>query len=930
MAALPGLALAQYGAYEMFHHWDFRPADANRDWGRVEVPGNLHLDLWQNGHIPHPFSGQWEDSLQWISARDWSYRSHLHVSDTLLASGHPELVFEGLDTYADIYLNGVWIKRTDNMFRTWRIPVEGRLHPGHNSVEVLFRSAEKINDQLQQRAGMNFPGGNRVFSRKAQYQFGWDWGPRFISAGVYKNAALITWNRARITDVHYRLDSLVSYENTRRVVRSVQGWGDLPPFEPDTAWLTVLVDIEADAEHELTLSLSGELPPLRQSIRTRRGHQQISLHIAIPQPKLWWSKGLGEAKLYRARMALEDPLSGLALDQDMSNIGLRIIELIREKDAEAMAAQATQSMPWAEDEQPPAEASSFYFRLNGVAVYARGANWIPTSPFVFGYVPDYLRLLRDVERSYINMLRVWGGGIYELDIFYDWCSRNGVLIWQDFMFACGMYPGLASGFPEFTENVSREVEEQIRRLRKYPALALWCGNNEVAEGWARWGWKEAHSPGEQAILEADYQYLFEELIPHKLAEFHPELPYWPSSPLYGRGDERHRYQGDAHDWWVWHDGHPFADLERNIPRFMSEFGFQAYPDLRTIARWREPNWVVAADRLAGMSSDTVVGSGLDADPVISPPEPSLAPPLFDPKDAFFDAHQKHPRGTQIIEKFLHDEFGADLPDSLALYIYLSQFLQADGMGRALEAQRRARPWCMGSLYWQFNDAWPAVSWSGIDVDGRWKAMQYRVRRAYEPLMVSSFTDAKGIWRSVAVNDRAESTGLLWELSLWSADGERLYQRSEYADLSPASSTELWSADETQIPELKRPDVMLHIQLREMGRVITEHSFFPGKAGDWPRRDPGLIWRLEPGHDDSWYVRVKAERPVRGLWLHSDLDLWMSDNGFDLLPGREKLIELERPSKGLPVLGQATDDPWSKEAIERSLKLWHLAGVLGAE
>ncbi len=875
LAAAWNSALAQFGSHQMFHHWYLRPADSPEDWGRVEVPGNLHLDLYQLGRIPHPFAGTAEDSLQWIGQRDWSYRSHLHVSDTLLASGHPEMVFEGLDTYADIYLNGVLLQRTDNMFRRWVIPVEGLLLPGHNTVEVLFRATGPREAAMRERSGISFPGGDRVFTRKAQYHYGWDWGPDYRTAGIYKNAYLRTWNKARLLDAHYRLDSLVANADSRYPRRSVSpstGWNQ-EPFEPDTAYLTAVLELEADGVHQLLLKLGGELPEHAMAYVSVEGRQIVEIPFVLPKPALWWSRGLGPAHRYRTRALLEDATTGLPLDHQVGHTGLRIIELVREPDPPAPGV--------------PEGAESFAFRLNGVPVYAKGANWIPTSSFVFGYVPDYLRLLRDAERSNFNMLRVWGGGIYELDVFYDYCSRAGILVWQDFMFACAMYPGEATGLPAFTDNVRQEAAQQIRRLRRYPALALWCGNNEIAEAWERWGWQPRYSPEERKRLEADYRSLFEDMLPGLVARLSPEVAYWPSSPSFGRGDPRYLSRGNAHDWWVWHDNKPFEVLEQRVPRFMSEFGFQAYPDLRTLEHWR--------------------GSPM---------------PHFDTADAFLLAHQKHPRGAAVIDRYLRDAFGRRLPDSMARYTYLSQWLQADGIGRGLEAQRRARPWCMGSLYWQFNDVWPSVSWSGIDVDGRWKALQYRARRAFADWMVSTYQDSSGTWRTVLVSDRREAAGALWELSVWTTAGERLHHLTAFADVPGLEATELWSGSATDWPGLARPDVVVHALVREMGQVVSEHFWYPGRPADWPgSADPGLVWKVEPLANAGFRVRIRADKPVRGLWLSTSEEGWFSDNGFDLVPGREVQLNWEPAGAGLP--GYVVPEPQDPARWEQNLNLMHL-------
>ena len=330
------------------------------------------------------------------------------------------------------------------------------------------------------------------------------------------------------------------------------------------------------------------------------------------------------------------------LDQIEAKTGLRTVELATEKDAIG---------------------SAFYFKINGIPVYAKGANYIPQNSFQTVVTEKhYEQLLNDVVGANMNMLRVWGGGIYENDLFYELADEKGLLIWQDFMFACAMYPG----DPEFLETVQQEAIQNVKRLRNHPAVVLWCGNNESAEGWRRWGWKKGRSKAEKNEIWSHYLKLFDSILPSTVQSY-SDTPYWESSPLFGRGNKKHLTQGDAHDWWVWHDGYPFEHFESNIPRFMSEFGFQSFPSLETIKFINQ--------------SDTISFNS----------------------DAFKN-HQKHAKGFSLIQDYMLRDY--KIPSKPEDYVYVSQLLQARGIVKGIEAQRRSRPHCMGSLFWQLNDCWP--------------------------------------------------------------------------------------------------------------------------------------------------------------------------------------------------------------------------------
>ncbi|MFT7588396.1 MAG: beta-mannosidase [Limisphaerales bacterium] len=866
--------LGQFGPYHMLHHWELSKNGTDQPLGIVEIPGNLHMDLHKLGVIEDPMIGSVENEIQWVGESDWVYvhtfevdlksgivenahssmdhgdmdhskqeghsgpdamghdkmnqnghegmdhstmdhgnmeqasghEGHMMHKPLLVEGGHQELVFTGLDTYADVYLNDQLILQADNMFREWPVNIEGKLINGTNKIKVVFKAPEKLEGEKVNKKVGQLPGGSRVYSRKAQYHYGWDWGPKYITAGLYKNAFIRTWNDARITDVYYETISI----------------------SENKAELKAHVTIESDGHHLLTLQSGSELPEFKIMLHVKEGKQIIEVPIIVENPELWWSKGMGDAHLYRFQVELlkgEEKIS-----HDFKQVGLRTIELVNEEDEFG---------------------ESFYFRLNGKKVYAKGANYIPQSSFVFGYIPDYIQFFKDVERSNINMLRVWGGGIYEFDVFYDFCNRNGIMVWQDFMFACAMYPA----DEEFIANVEEEAEFQVKRLRNNPSLALWCGNNEVAEGWERWGWKDGFKRKQQIALTEGYDKLFNKLLPEITEKLDPDVAYVHSSPRFGRGDSAHLKEGDAHDWWVWHDGYPFSHFEEEVPRFMSEFGFQSYPDIRTINEYYEK-----VDK-AGTAAQ-----------------------ILNPN---FAAHQNHPRGDGLIKTYIERDFELKEEQTLANYILLSQFVQANGIKKGIEAQRR-NPKCMGSLYWQINDVWPATSWSGIDYKKRWKAIQYAVKDVYKDVIISIEETKAGEINVWVVNDRPTATGLVLEVQTqtYSGDSEVLGQ-ARYIDV-PAGSTEIYySTNKSVIRDTTAQ--FIHAELRELGAKVSETNRYFARPKYRQLEAPNFTRELFNYTEKSVSIRVEASKPAMGVFYSASVEGWFDDNSFDLMPGEAKVI-----------------------------------------
>ncbi|MBE0592549.1 MAG: glycoside hydrolase family 2 protein, partial [Gemmatimonadales bacterium] len=689
--------------------WEFRRA-GDTLWMPATVPGTVHTDLLANGVIPDPFYGDNETRLQWIEREDWEYRTAFDMRPEDLARGRHDLVFDGLDTYARVLLNGEEILAADNMFRRWPVDVSGLVRPGENTLEVRFRSPLAVELPLVAAHPYRLPIDNdrgdpptRVFTRKAAYQYGWDWGARFVTSGVWRPVRLRSWQGAAIEDVWVRQRELTE----------------------DHAVLNVQVTLVADTATRGAVTVRSSDAGSgtgTEIVELRPGTQVVTVPFEIRNPERWWPRGMGAQRLYDV---IVEVAAGGRIDRARKRIGLRTLDVVTE---------------------PDAIGESFYVRVNGVPVFAKGANYIPIDHFTPRAGPaKYRALFEAAAGANMNMLRVWGGGIYEEDRFYDLADEYGVLVWQDFMFAIGMFPGDSA----FLDNVRREAEDNVRRLRNHPSIALWCGNNEIDEAWHNWGWPRQYeyTPAQQAEVWGTYERIFHGILPDVVSAMDPGRFYWPSSPSIGWGHPESMTQGDSHYWGIWHGGEPFEVFRERLPRFMSEFGFQAYPDMATI------------DAFAPRS------------------EQDLASPMM-------LVHQKGGRGNERILDYLRRWYPE--PKDFPAFVYLSQLLQAEGMKIAFEAQRVARPRTMGTLYWQLNDTWPVVSWSSRDYFGRWKAMHYTVRDAFADILVAPALDRDSLVVHVVSDRLAPATGTL-RMALLDFDGVSWWSEEFALTVEPNAS-----------------------------------------------------------------------------------------------------------------------------------------------
>ena len=795
--------------------WQFREAGKD-EWHTATVPGCVHTDLLANKLIEDPFYRDNEKKQQWIGKTDWEYQTHLSVTAATMQREHVELIFEGLDTYADVYLNDALILKADNMFRTWRVDCKAALKTGDNTLRVRFRSP--INEVLPVMAKIKYqlPAPNdqgektSPFTRKAPYQYGWDWGPRFVTSGIWRPVTLEAWDQARITSLQILTDSVAD----------------------DAAQLTTNVGIDAsdpvDASVVLT-NLNNRMIVGRKEITLSKGTNTTTLNFTLPHPSLWWPNGLGAHPLYSFKAQLF--IDGRPVDQTTTRTGVRSLELRQHTDGAG---------------------KSFMFVINGVPVFAKGANWIPADSFPTRISKaKYRQLVGSARDTNMNMLRVWGGGIYESNDFYDLCDEMGILIWQEFMFAGSMYPA----DPAFLDNVKHEAIDQVTRLRNHPSIVIWCGNNEIETGWLNWGWRKSLP----ASLWDDYRKIFEGVLAEVSSALDSSRVYWPSSPHGGLAEDPDSVRsGDNHFWRVWHFAEPFANYEKQFPRFMSEFGFQSFPQLETVNSYTDP-----ADR--------------------------------DIESPIMLAHQRHPRGNQLVREYMLREYPQ--PKDFESFLYVSQVLQADGIRLGAEHLRRIRPHNMGSLYWQIDDCWPVASWSSIDYYGRWKALQYYARRFYSNLLVTPRIDNRNLnfW---VTSDQTRIAAAQLHVELLDFDGHVLRSFDRNVSIAPLASRSYFGVPVDDLLQGQDPKgSFVYCELLVNGKVASDHDYFFAPFKDLRLSKPSIGYQVAPAKD-GFRVTVKSDKFAKAVYLSAgDDEGTFSDNYFDLIPGKTAVV-LYRSRTGL--------------------------------
>ncbi|MGX5820836.1 beta-mannosidase [Chitinophaga lutea] len=802
LAAVPAVAQK---TVELKEGWEFRRADDNT-WRKATVPGTVHTDLLAHQLIPDPYVGANEKGLQWIDKKDWEYRCSFTLDDQQQRAQAAALDFRGLDTYADVYLNGQLILRAKNMFVAQEVNVK-RLLRAKNELRILFHSpiAHDMPRFLQDR--IVYPAGNdasdiplSVHARKAPYHYGWDWGPRLVTSGIWRPVLLRTWDHVQLKDVWIRQLDL----------------------SPERASLEAQVTIYAQRAGSAVVRVSDGRSETGVKVQVPAGDTVLAIPLVIQQPQLWWPNGLGKPFLYEAKVTIEKDGETQVYKK---RFGLRTIEVVN---------------------APDKDGTSFFLKVNGRPVFMKGANYIPSDNFLPRVTAGhYARMFDDMRQSNFNMVRVWGGGVYEDDRFYELADENGILVWQDFMFACTLYPS----DKDFLQQVREEAIYNIRRLRNHPSLALWCGNNEVAVAIKNWGWKEGYGYTDQqwSDLQKGYDVLFKSLLPDMVKAEDPGRFYFHSSPISNWGKAEDFRHGDNHYWGVWHGMEWFEAYETHVPRFMSEYGFQSFPDLHTVRKFADSS-------------------------------------QWDLHSFVMLSHQKSAaRGNTAIQTYMDHYYRK--PKDFKAFLYMSQLLQAQGMKTGIEAHRRAMPYCMGSLYWQFNDCWPGPSWSGIDYYGRWKATQYAIKDAFTPLLLSVAKEG-AVTATYVVSDTPADGEMRLEQHLISMNGAVLRKWESPVNAKGNASTTVQRSTTADI--LRGADstgVILYSKLIKNGQLMSDNVFYfvAPRYMQLPAAEPAVTVALR-GKD--LIVSVSGQQLLKNvcLFLEGDDQSHFSRNYFDVLPG----------------------------------------------
>lgn len=793
------------------HGWHFRQAlkAGEKDqgvWMAAKVPGDVHLDLLANKKIDDPFYRDNETKLQWVEKVGWDYALDFDVPAGLMGKRNVDLVFDGLDGACQIFLNGKLLLSADNSFRVWRVPAKSALHAGKNSLWVSFASpiAAAAEVAAKDPWSAKTKVDAKTYIRKPAYEYGWDWGPRFVTSGIWKPVRLEGWERARIKD--FAVHQMDVTAESAHVNAEVE------------------IDAAANGPAQVNLSYTNEKQSVNilHKVDLHMGANVIDFPIEIVKPNLWFPAGYGGQPLYSFTAQIVG--KGTVVEERKLKTGLRSIVLDRHLDQ------------WGR---------SFQLIVNGIPVYAKGADVIPFDSFPNRVTTaDYRRILESARDANMNTIRHWGGGYYESDEFYAICDELGIMVWQDFMFGNDWQPGTY----DFKLNIEAEAEDQVKRLRNHPSLVLWCGNNETEEAF-HWGDRDKLPADVRMQMWQDYLTEFSGILTRVVARLAPETPYWPSSPSADYEATSEKFvSGDMHDWSVWHGRVPFTEYEKHSWRFVTEYGFQSFPEWKTIESFTEPE-----DRTG----------------------------IF---TAVMLAHQKNKEGNSIIADYMAKDYPQ--PKDFKSFLYASQVLQAEGIKIGAEHFRRSRPETMASIYWQLNDCWPVASWSSIDYYGRWKALQYYARRFYAPELVSPHIE-DGAVKFYVVSDKTVAHEAVLRARLMDFDGKVLLEESHGISVTPLNSKVYleWPLEKlTAAGAADTTKVFVVGELVVDGKTVSRNLIYLAPTKMVQLKPAKLNVELT-GAAGSYVLRVSSPVLARSVYASfGELDAKYSENYFDLMPG----------------------------------------------
>ncbi len=807
---------------ELKGEWKFRKSGSTM-WLPATVSGCVHTDLLDNKKIPDPFYQKNELEVKWVENEDWEYVSSFIVSGDIISCNNIELEFLGLDTYADVYLNDSLILKTDNMFISYSAPVKNYLVKGQNFLRIFFHSAVKIGMEKLKKVPYTIMAANEiaqdnertnVYTRKAPFHYGWDWGPRLVTCGVWKPIRIKAWNQAIIENLYIKPVKIASDKAIYKAIAEVNSSEiDLVDFE---LWVD---------DKKLASSARKTVNP---------GINFVDIEFSIEKPEFWWTNGLGGHKLYNVELRMLKKAK--TIQSVAERIGVRTIELVRDKDSVG---------------------NTFYFRLNGVPVFMKGANYIPSDIFITRNTNEnYKRVVKDAVDANMNMIRFWGGAIYESEEMYNLLDENGILAWNDFMFACNMQPNDSLHL----QNIKKEAEYNVKRLRNHPSIALWCGNNENLRAWNDWGWPSRVTKEQSDELWSVYERIFYTILPNAVEKYNPEITYWPSSPQGENNTPSGSKSGDEHDWRIWFGDVPFSTYAENTCRFVSEYGLQSFPEMKTV-------------RAFANDSDLAYRS-----PIMEHRQRSNMPwiaPGFN--------------GNEMINTYIKRYFKE--PKDFESFVYLSQIMQAEGVKFAVETHRRKMPFTMGSLYWQINDCWPTMSWASVDYFGRWKALHYTVKKAFQPIYPVIFRN-KDLIKVAVVSDKLKSEDLVVEAKLLDFYGKKIWKNEKKISLKANTSGVYLTIPEKEL--LKSANAaksVLLVEIKSGNTLVAENTFYFKDYKDLQFDKPTIRKTISKVGDNECVISLTTDKLAKSVMLFAkNTEGVFSDNNFDLIPGKTYAIK----------------------------------------
>jgi beta-mannosidase len=799
------------------------------EWMNAIVPGSVYNDLLNAGKMEDPFFRDNEKNALLLSDYDYEYKKNFYWNKFLKKDCRIVLHCEGLDTLAEIYLNGTLLAKTQNMHRLYEFDIKPSLNMGENTIQILFRSPTRFIKERHStlplwNAEEAMDGISHI--RKAHYMFGWDWGPHLPDMGIWRGISIHVYEKQKIEDIYIKQQ-----------------------HHGETVKLNI--NISLDKWHDLNSVLKIKLTcPNGGSVNTTLVIPEKSgeIELEVERPELWWPNGYGKQSLYTVKVDLmngEERYDGKEL-----NIGLRTMTVNQKEDE------------WGK---------SFSFNINGMDIFAMGANYIPEDNIISRCSRKKTeKLIQSCIQANFSVLRVWGGGFYPEDYFYDLCDQYGLVVWQDLMYACAVYDFNV----EFKENIRQETIYNMKRLRHHASLGLWCGNNEMEWAWVEWEKVKKETPK----FKVDYVKQFEVLLPDIAKEVSPDIFYWRASPsslgcFDKPNDENY---GDMHDWVVWHGRQPFTDYRKRFPRFMSEFGMQSFPCLKTIETFT-------------FQEDRNIFSYV------------------------MEHHQKCMSGNEKIMFYLSQYF--KLPKDFESMLYVSQLIQAESVRYGVEHWRRNRGRCMGAVYWQLNDCWPVASWSSIDCFGRWKALHYAAKRFFSPVLASACEEGARISLHVT-NDTFKKVEAKLRWKLRDAHSEIIGCNEKFIEIMPLSAQKFEELDFGHIidKDNEKSRCYLEYELEGENEIVSQGTvlFVPAKHFEFI--SPEIEMNVEE-KENSFIIHVSSNAFAKFVELEiKSEDAVFSDNYFDLSAGCVKKIVIEKRH----LSGNLHLDEFKRKLVVRSM------------